>query len=93
MLVSVIVIFCLFLESSINLGKTDPLLPKTFPYLKAMNFVLCFFGLINEFAETNKAMWLGAIMSSQAAGVVIGTIIIGKLSDVFGRRQVDSGRS
>ena len=42
----------------------------------------------NEFAETNKAMWLGAIMSSQAAGVVIGTIIIGKLSDVFGRRQV-----
>jgi len=64
--------YLLVLTDFFGLGCIMPLLP--------------FF--TNEFAETNKAMWLGAIMSSQAAGVVIGTIIIGKLSDVFGRRQV-----
>ena len=39
---SVIVIFLFSLIWLINLGITEPLLPNTFPYLNAINLVLCF---------------------------------------------------
>ena len=64
--------FMLVMVDFFGLGCIMPLLP--------------FF--CNDYAADNKSMWLGAILSSQAAGVVVGTIIIGKASDVFGRRRV-----
>ena len=64
--------YLLVLTDFFGLGCIMPLLP--------------FF--TQEKAEANKAMWLGAILTGQAAGVVLGTIINGRLSDTFGRRTV-----
>ena len=33
-------------------------------------------------------VWLGGIMTSQAAGVMVGTILVGTLADCFGRKNV-----
>ena len=43
-----------FLICSRNSGMTEPLLPKTFPYLTEINLVLCFSGSIKLFAVTNN---------------------------------------
>ena len=32
-------------------------------------------------------LWLGAIMTAQAFGVVLGTILVGTLSDMYGRKK------
>ena len=36
----------------------------------------------------NGGMWLGAILSAQSAGVIIGTVLVGILSDMFGRKRL-----
>jgi MFS family permease len=42
----------------------------------------------NETGGANAALWLGAILTAQSAGAVIGTILIGALSDHFGRKPI-----